>query len=505
MTATAEHTTTDPDPHATAPDATAPDATELPSVAGVSLVWLDPRELLDHPRNVRRQLGDLTGLTASIREDGVIEPLSVIPDPDGGYVIDAGHRRKHAAIAADAARVPCVLRPDVAADDDDRAGQARQIARKVAENVHRDGITTGEEAAAYQAMLDLGVKPTAIARQTGQPRRRVLAGLGVARAELGDRADAAALTLDQAAAVAAYADDEQTTATLIEAAADGDGHFKHAVSRAKEDRTRARNLTAAFAGLTEAGTTVIEPLPRWDYRGPVRAVERLTHDGQPLSVEAHAACPGHGAYAAAESWSTDVHVTYVCTDPAAHGHTDPYASSRPAAGERGGPMTEAQKAARKELIANNKAMVAATEVRREFVRGLLARRAAPKGSLRYVTDVLTGETHQWLLVRWYNGMPNAAEAAVREALPAPRGPVPDARLPLALLAQVGGAIETTIHPDTWRRPDATRAGWLRYLVSAGYEPADVERIILDHDDPADDGAAVGDDRRPDPDVEAERG
>ncbi|MDQ3166814.1 MAG: hypothetical protein M3Q17_11805, partial [Actinomycetota bacterium] len=61
---------------------------------------------------------------------------------------------------------------------------------------------------------------------------------------------------------------------------------------------------------------------------------------------------------------------------------------------------------------------------------------------------------------------------------------------LALLAQVGGAIETTIHPDSWRRPDAVTAGWLRYLVSVGYEPADVERLILDHapDVDADDGA-----------------
>ncbi len=56
---------------------------------------------------------------------------------------------------------------------------------------------------------------------------------------------------------------------------------------------------------------------------------------------------------------------------------------------------------------------------------------------------------------------------------------------LALLAQVGGAIETTIHPDSWRRPDAATAEWLRYLVAVGYQPADVERLILDHTpDPA---------------------
>ena len=43
------------------------------------------------------------------------------------------------------------------------------------------------------------------------------------------------------------------TATLIDAAAASDGAFRHALSRAKQDRTRARNVAAAAAALTEAG------------------------------------------------------------------------------------------------------------------------------------------------------------------------------------------------------------------------------------------------------------
>lgn len=65
-------------------------------------------------------------------------------------------------------------------------------------------------------------------------------------------------------------------------------------------------------------------------------MQRLTQDGQRLTVQAHAACPGHAAYATAESWNTDVRLTYVCTDPASHGHTDPNASNRPDAGEQAG-------------------------------------------------------------------------------------------------------------------------------------------------------------------------
>jgi hypothetical protein len=44
-----------------------------------------------------------------------------------------------------------------------------------------------------------------------------------------------------------------------------------------------------------------------------------------------------------------------------------------------GPMTEEQKAERKTLIANNKAIESATKIRREFVKTLLAGKQAPKG------------------------------------------------------------------------------------------------------------------------------
>lgn len=135
---------------------------------------------------------------------------------------------------------------------------------------------------------------------------------------------------------------------------------------------------------------MIDPLPAYSYTGPVRPLTGLNHDGQPLTVETHTACPRHAAYVGTESWSDRTHTEYVCTDPAAPAHR-PLHRQPPAAGQLGGPMTDEQKAERRQLIASDKAMTAATEVRREFVRGLLARRTTPRGILRYVTDVLTGE------------------------------------------------------------------------------------------------------------------
>lgn len=235
-------------------------------------------------------------------------------------------------------------------------------------------------------------------------------------------------------------------------------------------------------------------IDRPEHGSPAVWVDRLDHDGQPLTVETHATCPGHAGYVRADSWSDRIDTAYVCTDPAAHGHNDRYASSPTPTGQPGGPLTEEQKAERRQIIENNKALKAATETRREFLRDLLTRRTAPKGVLRYLTDVLTGSEHNWLLVRWYNSIPNQAERAVREALPSPNGPVAESRLPLALLTQIGGAIETTIDPQSWRHPDRCAAGWLGFLTSVGYEPAAIEQQIIDAA-PAprtDDQAADGD-------------
>ena len=54
-----------------------------PTTSPATLVHIDPATLLDHPSNVRDDLGDLDELTASIRHVGVLKPLVVVPTDDG--------------------------------------------------------------------------------------------------------------------------------------------------------------------------------------------------------------------------------------------------------------------------------------------------------------------------------------------------------------------------------------------------------------------------------------
>lgn len=468
------------------------------------LVWLDPRELAVHPRNIRDDLGDLSGLADSIAAQGVLEALTVIPhaaaDGTPGHQVVAGHRRAAAAILAGVTLVPCVLRPDLANDgnaaDGDRAAQAGHVGAMLAENLHRQGLSAVEEARGVQAMLDLGVPLARVAKSTGLGRKRVAKAAGVARldTDTAAAATAAGLTLDQAAAVAVYADDADTTAALIAAAGEGPGRFAHALTRAKQARQEAERAAALQAELTAAGRTVLDE----DTGRAATRLADLEHDGRPLTVDGHVGCPGSAVYVATGGWQGP-QVVEVCTDPAGNGHRDRWtATTLPpgAAGEETGEAErEAAAAERRATIENNKAMAAANETRREWIKGLLQRKTAPKTALRFAVETMA--TDPRALSRWLSGQPNRAQdtAAADLGIDAPgqwwitrdkSSPtltsgeqVPDARLAVALLAHVAGAIESGLHRQSWRNPGTGDARWLRFLASCGYTLADIEQRILD--------------------------
>src|SRR5258708_20306835 len=68
-----------------------------------------PIDKLDpNPDQPRTEIGDLTELTSSIREKGVLEPLLVKPMPAGRWMIIAGERRWRAATSACLQEVPCL-------------------------------------------------------------------------------------------------------------------------------------------------------------------------------------------------------------------------------------------------------------------------------------------------------------------------------------------------------------------------------------------------------------
>lgn len=72
------------------------------------LTYLSVDKLHPHPDNPRKDLGDLTELTDSIKVNGVFQNLTVVPEGDGCTII-IGHRRCAAAKAAGLTEVPCIV------------------------------------------------------------------------------------------------------------------------------------------------------------------------------------------------------------------------------------------------------------------------------------------------------------------------------------------------------------------------------------------------------------
>lgn len=101
-----------------------------------------------NPRNPRRSFGeaDLTDLTQSIREHGLVQPIVVRPLPEAGrFELIAGERRWRAAQRAGLTEIPIIIR-----DVNDRT--ALELA--IIENVQRADLNPVEEALGYQQLID---------------------------------------------------------------------------------------------------------------------------------------------------------------------------------------------------------------------------------------------------------------------------------------------------------------------------------------------------------------
>lgn len=473
---------------------TAPLPHEWRDTVRLDVALLDPRQLVPHPRNVRDDLGDLTGLAESIAAQGVIEPLTVIQLDDGHYQLIAGHRRAAAAIAAGVDQVPCVIRRDLSVDASTDLVQAGHVGTMLAENLQRVGLTVVEEAHGVQTMLDLGLDLSAVATRTGLDRTRVAKAAGVARLAPGAAAavTGAGLTLDQAAVVARFEDDAGAVENLLRAAGEGSGRFAHAVTRAEQDRASAEKLAERRAELEQAGHQVLledQAVSRW-------ALNQLLHHGEVLTEENHADCLGAAVLIRVDPWG-DVVENAVCTDPAGNGHTDRWVS--PPRQDPGSSMSdeelERQRAERREVIEKNLAMDAANATRRAWVKEYLARRTAPREVLRFAVEALAAYPHE--LATWLStpGTIEGTAAAVTMGLVRPARVdvdrcltsgehVVDGRLPLQLLAHVAAAIEAATPRDAWRSTGHDRnrlTHWLTFLTGQGYILADIEQQVVDGD------------------------
>lgn len=114
----------------------------------------------DQPRKIfdKEALNDLM---ASIKENGVIQPI-IVRKKDEGYEIIAGERRWRAAQAAGLTNIPSIVR-----EIDE--GTAARIS--LIENVQRENLNPIEEAEAYKKlMMEYNLKQDELAKAVGKSR-----------------------------------------------------------------------------------------------------------------------------------------------------------------------------------------------------------------------------------------------------------------------------------------------------------------------------------------------
>lgn len=466
-------------------------------------VEVDPQTLVIGA-NVRLDPRVDEALVASIREHGVLQPITAYRDDAGDLVVVHGQRRTLAAIEAGVTAVPVRL---VAPPD-----PADTIARQVVENDMRTGLTADERVQAWEQMAALGVKPQQIAKRTGARREDVTAGLAVAksataRARLAGDDDAPPMTLQQAAVIAEFEGDDQAVQELTYRARYGafDHHAEYLRRQKAVEALRAKFTRKLIpAGVRVADGDVLKDRDTADLMD-------LGHDGVQLTPETHASCPGHAAYVdcmepdewiESYDWEApegedgkqvlrlpddgsvvqDEHgvwfVVYVCTAFQAHGHSFDYNISGSSAGagdDEAAKAAREREEARRRDVERREAWKASETVRRSWLRQHLTVKKLPAATSRWVAS--------WLYEHGAGGF--TYDPGLLEQLligtPAERN-----THPVRQLIEQANEVRNVVVVYAMCLASAERwcseqwphtAGYLRFLFSQGYELSDVEREV----------------------------
>ncbi len=111
------------------------------------LLHLPVETVHPNPRQPRRRFEPeaAAGLAASIRLQGVLQPIVVRPRTEGGYELIAGERRWRAARAAGSPTLPAIVK---------KVGDRDSLLLGLVENVAREQLSPVEEARAYASLVD---------------------------------------------------------------------------------------------------------------------------------------------------------------------------------------------------------------------------------------------------------------------------------------------------------------------------------------------------------------
>lgn len=130
-------------------------------------LWINPELLRPNPYQPRQEFDpeQLKELSDSIKENGVIQPVTIEDAKDGTFYIIAGERRTRASRLAGLEKIPVQL----SAFSDQKKLEVALI-----ENIQRADLNPVEEARAYYKLMELGgLKQEEVAQKVGKNRATV--------------------------------------------------------------------------------------------------------------------------------------------------------------------------------------------------------------------------------------------------------------------------------------------------------------------------------------------
>ncbi|GIG23331.1 hypothetical protein Cch01nite_40550 [Cellulomonas chitinilytica] len=455
---------------------------------------------------------DAKQFSASIRARGVIEPVTAFPDVDGTLTVLRGQRRTIVATQVGTPTIPVrVIAPPDEAD---------RITDQITENLHREAMHERETRDGIEQLALLNLSAAQIAKRTAVARPVIDAALTVAASPATrERMDAEGYTLEEAAIFAEFEDDAVAIARLTSACTNlgQRGRLAHVAQVLRDERAERAALSAEVERLRVEGLPVLDPQDapsRYDlYR--LRLDELRDADNEPVPQETWPTIPG-GAVVITVEWSDEddadhddeaegtepgePHAVFVpvwiCTDPDAAGLHYGWRPSPVAGEDNAGQDVEARAAAeqarqesesaeRRRVRTNNEAWRASEVVRREWLRGLLARRTVPAGAEALIARALLTREYSLtaaldrghsllgaLLGQRADGLASEAANRALEQVTTPK------LATMRTLAVVLSAWEAASGVHTWRNPRAYDGHVMSALVDWGYGASEVEHLLI---------------------------
>jgi ParB family chromosome partitioning protein len=466
-----------------------------------------PPQALTIGTNVRTETHPAaTEFAASIKSRGVLEPITVWVDDNGDLVVYRGQRR---TLAAAKVGTPDGLVPVHVVE---RPNETDRVIDQLVENVHRSPMRQAEERDAIEQLALLGVSAAQIVKRTAIARPTVDAVLTIAGSTATKtRMDTDGLTLQQAAIFAEFEDDPSAIEALEQAVSWG-RPIEHTAQRLRDARAEAEAVRVEADRLGAQGLPVLDPAEVPERTWPLRLDALVTADGEPVPEADWPDVPGAAVVVRAE-WAypdeadDDTDATgsdrgdepvlrfvpvWICTDPDAAGLRSAYDRPTPASGGSSEEVSAGDRSEeRREVIANNKAWRSAETVRREWLAQFVTRKSVPAGAEALICEaVLTGQysltkamSDHHRMLRTLLGEPGqdgflaGSQACARFAADATTAKVATVRTLAAVLA----AWEASTSVHTWRNPTAWDARIMTALAGWGYQPSDVEQLLIGTD------------------------